>query len=151
MKHDQDKPNFSLVPMQILTDIARVREFGLKKYKDPNNWKNVSIDRYTSAAMRHLIAFIEDPDSTDLESGLSHMSHVACNVAFICALLDQNKPQPDKPQPLDLLKEVHALRPDNLINKPYEVGLFNGLEVALSIFEDRQPDFRTLDTTTPVD
>lgn len=86
IKADKGKPKISLVPLQILTDVARVREFALKKYKSANSWKNVEIERYRDAMLRHMIAYIENPKGVDSESGLPHLSHLACNVAFLCEM-----------------------------------------------------------------
>lgn len=86
IKADANKPKISLVPLQILTDVARVREFALKKYKSANSWKNVEIERYRDAMLRHMIAYIENPKGVDSESGLPHLSHLACNVAFLCEM-----------------------------------------------------------------
>ena len=36
-KNDQGKLKLSLVPRQIIRDIAAVRMFGTEKYKDPEN------------------------------------------------------------------------------------------------------------------
>lgn len=86
-KTDAGKPRLSLVPLQILYDIAAVREFAVNgKYKDPDNWKQVSVERYRDALMRHLCAYITNPAGKDEESGLPHLYHIACNVAFLCAL-----------------------------------------------------------------
>lgn len=85
-KDDADKPRLSLVPMQIMFDVAAVREYGTKKYRDKDNWKTVSADRYREAAFRHFLRFLDDPDGVDEESGLPHLSHLACNIAFLCAL-----------------------------------------------------------------
>ena len=86
MKYDNGKPKLTLVPTQILVDIARVREYGIEKYKDPDNWKRVEIERYRDAAFRHFIAYINDPYGVDDESGLPHLSHLACNIAFLCEM-----------------------------------------------------------------
>lgn len=85
-KDDKGKPQCRLVPSEIVRCIARVREFGLKKYGDPNNWKNVEVERYQDAMYRHLLAYIDDPKGKDEESGLPHLWHLACNVAFLCEL-----------------------------------------------------------------
>lgn len=87
-KADAGKSRLSLVPMQILFDIAEVREYGCRKYKDPDNWKRVSIDRYLDALLRHTIAFVRDLNGNDAESGIKHYKHVACNLAFICELME---------------------------------------------------------------
>lgn len=85
-KADADKPQLTLVPRQIIFDIAEVRMFGATKYGDPDNWKKVEIQRYRDAAFRHFMAYLDDPDGTDAESGLSHLAHLACNIAFLCEL-----------------------------------------------------------------
>lgn len=86
IKADNGKPQCRLVPSEIIRCIARVREFGLKKYCDPNNWKNVEVERYQDAMYRHLLAYVDDNKSIDEESGLPHLWHLACNVAFLCEL-----------------------------------------------------------------
>ncbi len=85
-KADAGKIRPTLVPVEIIEDIAEIRGFGLKKYSDPNNWKRVEIERYRDALCRHLIAYLKDPKSKDAESGMEHYKHMACNMAFICAL-----------------------------------------------------------------
>lgn len=86
-KADKGKPKLSLVPPQIIRDIARIREYGTNKYGDPDNWKKVEVERYIDAAYRHFIAFAEDPTSIDEESGLPHLWHCECNMAFISEML----------------------------------------------------------------
>ncbi|MBQ2427051.1 MAG: hypothetical protein II264_00990 [Ruminococcus sp.] len=86
IKSDAGKPRLSLVPTEIINCISRVREFGVKKYPDPDSWRRVSVDRYHDALFRHVIAYIENPSSVDIESGLPHLWHIACNVAFLCEL-----------------------------------------------------------------
>ena len=85
-KHDAGKLPLSLVPMQIVRDIAEIRRFGVEKYRDPDNWKKVEKQRYIDALLRHLLAYLEDPDGVDEESGIKHYKHVACNLAFICEM-----------------------------------------------------------------
>lgn len=86
LKRDAGKLQLTLVPTQIITDIARVREFGVAKYHKRDSWKQVEIQRYRDALFRHLLLYLNDPKGVDDESGLPHLSHVACNVAFLCEL-----------------------------------------------------------------
>jgi len=86
IKADNGKPRLSLVPMEIIRNIARIREFGLKKYKEKESWKSVEVERYRDALLRHTLLYIEDPYGLDDESGLPHLWHLACNVAFLCEL-----------------------------------------------------------------
>ena len=85
-KADAGKLQISLVPTGIIREIARVRMYGTKKYGDPENWKKVEKERYKDALLRHILAYVDDPDGVDDESGLPHLSHVACNVAFLIEL-----------------------------------------------------------------
>jgi uncharacterized Fe-S cluster-containing MiaB family protein len=85
-KADSGKLRLSLVPTEIIRNIAVIREYGNKKYGDPENWRTVEVERYRDAAYRHLLAYIDDPASVDDESGLPHLWHLACNVAFLCEL-----------------------------------------------------------------
>lgn len=85
-KRDEGKLQISLVPMQIVRDIAEVRMYGNRKYGDPENWRQVEKQRYIDALLRHLLAYLEDPNGVDDESGIKHYKHVACNLAFICEM-----------------------------------------------------------------
>lgn len=86
-KRDGGKLQLSLVPMQIVKDVAEVRMFGNRKYGDPDNWKSVEIRRYIDALLRHTLEFVRDIDSVDAESGIAHYKHMACNMAFICEMM----------------------------------------------------------------
>lgn len=89
IKRDAGKPELSLVPMtELLNAIARVREFGTySKGYSKESWRNVEISRYVDALLRHTIAFADDPTGCDEESGLPHIDHIACNVAFLLTLM----------------------------------------------------------------
>ena len=87
-KADSGKAQLSLVPRKIIWDIAKVRMYGNKKYKDPDNWRHVEPERYRDAAFRHFLAYLDDPDGTDEESGIKHLHHLACNIAFLCEMED---------------------------------------------------------------
>jgi hypothetical protein len=86
-KADAGKPRLSLVPRQIIWDIAAAREYAVNgKYRNPNNWRRVSVERYRDALYRHFMKYLDDPTAVDSESGLPHLYHIATNVAFLCEL-----------------------------------------------------------------
>lgn len=89
-KRDEGKPKLTLVPRQIIFDIAEVREYGNRKYGDPENWRTVEKERYKDAAFRHFMAYLDDPNGVDAESGISHLKHLACNIAFLCEMEAHN-------------------------------------------------------------
>lgn len=81
-KADKGKLPISLVPMFIIKCIAVIRKYGEEKYHAPNNWVLVDKQRYVDAMWRHLIAY-QEGEIYDKESGLPHLWHAACNMAFI--------------------------------------------------------------------
>lgn len=82
-----NKLDLTLVPPTIEVEIAKVREYGVKKYKNKRSWVNVPINQYFQALLRHVHSmreygiFCHDP-----ESHLMHLSHAACNIAFLIEL-----------------------------------------------------------------
>lgn len=85
VKHDADKVRFDLLPRAVLRGIAAVMTFGARKYS-AYNWQLVELERYLSAADRHLNAALSG-EALDPESGEHHAWHYACNAMFIAWLL----------------------------------------------------------------
>ena len=56
--------------------------YGNEKYHDPENWRQVEPQRYQDALYRHWLAYLKG-EKCDLESGLPHLWHLACNAAFL--------------------------------------------------------------------
>ena len=81
-KADKGKLELSLVNPELVKAVAEVRMYGTKKYGDSENWRKVEPKRYVDALYRHLLAYIEGSE-VDEESGLSHLSHMACNISFL--------------------------------------------------------------------
>lgn len=90
-KADYGKEELTLVPRRIIHDICAIRMYGNKKYGDPDNWKQVEPERYRNAAFRHFLAYLDDPYGNDAESGLPHLWHLACNIAFLCEMEDSDE------------------------------------------------------------
>ena len=82
-KADQGKPHPSWVPVSLIEGVMAVREYGNRKYHDPDNWKQVEPERYWQALLRHTLEIWEDPYAVDQESGLLHLEHLCCNAAFL--------------------------------------------------------------------
>lgn len=91
-KADRGKPHPSWVPVALIEGVMAIREMGTKKYGDPDNWKQVEPERYHQAMLRHILAAWNDPYKRDPESGLFHIQHVACNIAFLLEMKkEENK------------------------------------------------------------
>ena len=84
-KADSGKIRPTLVPPSLVWAVAQIREYGCMKYKDPDNWKRVEPQRYRDALYRHLLAYFSG-ETNDEESGLPHLWHAACNIAFLIEL-----------------------------------------------------------------
>lgn len=91
IKADKGKLQISLVPTQIIRDVAEVREYGVAKYGARESWRKVEKERYIDALCRHLLAYIDDPEGVDEESGIKHYKHMACNMAFLCEMEQDDK------------------------------------------------------------
>lgn len=84
-KADAGKLRLTLVPTKLVWAVAAVREYGCRKYSDPDNWRRVEPQRYRDALYRHWQAYL-DGEKRDPESGLPHLWHLACNAAFLIVL-----------------------------------------------------------------
>lgn len=82
------------VPMNLVLDyfphaleeLGRVCDFGAQKY-GAYTYKEVPVDKYIAALMRHLIA--SRKNTRDGESDLLHWSHVAWNAMVITQILKE--------------------------------------------------------------
>ena len=109
-KADAGKLPLTLVPLEIIRNIAEVRRYGKNKYGSSENWKTIEPERYRDAMFRHMLLYLEDPYGVDEESGLPHLWHLACNVAFLCELeKDKLKPRQDGVN----LKDIKCLNLSN--------------------------------------
>lgn len=82
-KFDQNKVPMELVPLDAVSEIAKVLGHGAKKY-GANNWQHLdnAQKRYLGATLRHLTAY-QKGEKKDPESGLSHLAHAGCNILFM--------------------------------------------------------------------
>ena len=90
VKADQGKPRPTLVPVSLIKAVTAIMEYGCKKYHDPENWRKVEPQRYRDALYRHWLAYLGG-EETDKESGLPHLWHLACNVAFLIEFQEKSK------------------------------------------------------------
>ena len=77
---------FDLIPISALTQLARHYGVGARKYAD-NQWrKGYEWSKSYAALMRHMTAHW-DGETHDPESGLPHLAHAGCHVAFMLTWL----------------------------------------------------------------
>ncbi len=95
VKHDQGKPDLSMVSYELVEQVALVRMFGAKKYAR-NNWKKgFLVTRSCAAALRHIFLFLRG-ETNDSESGLSHLAHAVCSLEHAIYDMKHNKQNDDR-------------------------------------------------------
>lgn len=81
-RYNSGKIRFGLLSIPALWEVAKVLEFGAKKYA-PWNWtKGLSWSDCYNSLQRHMNAWYLGEEK-DPETGLSHMAHVLCNAMFL--------------------------------------------------------------------
>jgi len=97
VKHDQDKLPMHLIPPELLGGVAHVLDFGQRKYGARNWERGMAWHRPYAALLRHLMAWWECED-TDPESGMPHLWHAACCIAFLMAYEQRKIGLDDRPK-----------------------------------------------------
>lgn len=100
IKHDAGKPRYDLIAPSLLEEVARVLEFGARKYSD-RNWEypGFRYGRPFASAMRHLWAWWGGED-LDPESGLPHLAHAASCIMFLIEYEKTGAGEDDRPHKL---------------------------------------------------
>lgn len=80
-KFDHGKTMWDLLPYDQIEKVAEVMTHGAGKY-GAESWKKVDKARYEAAFMRHYVAW-KKGNLLDKDSGLTHLSHAACNMLFL--------------------------------------------------------------------
>jgi hypothetical protein len=124
-KLDQGKPPLDLIPYEALEEIARVLDFGAKKYARANWAKGIEYSRLISGILRHVNSFNAGQD-VDPETGISHMAHAGCGIMFLL-YMEKNRPDMDD-------RWVKALSPKSVA--PLGRSLLPGVDEALQLVAD---------------
>ncbi len=85
LKHGGGKFRLDLVPAELIEAVGAVMTHGAEKY-GIDSYKRVEPTRYRAALMRHICKWLKEPHGVDEDSGLPHLYHIACNVAFLLEL-----------------------------------------------------------------
>lgn len=94
-KHDNGKPDLSLIPPAGLMEAARVLNFGADKYGRYNFMGGFKRTRLIAACFRHLYAYTWGEDK-DPESGLSHLGHALCCLLMLCQIIEAGTDEDDR-------------------------------------------------------
>lgn len=82
LRFNSGKPPLHLLAGEWQLEVARVMDYGAKKYA-PNNWrKGGPWCEHLASVQRHILAF-QNGEDKDPETGLSHLAHGICGLFFV--------------------------------------------------------------------
>lgn len=84
------KLRMDLITPEMMIGLAKVLDYGTKKYADRNWEKGIPFMTSVASILRHLTAFIQGID-TDEESGLLHIEQVMTNAGFIVTQMHRGR------------------------------------------------------------
>jgi len=127
IKYDGEKPKMHLLPPKALIEVAKVLTFGAQKY-DEENWRKLDNlqSRYSSGALRHIFAHIDD-EEIDPESGLSHLAHAVCCLLFKLEIELENGKS----------KEKELREPDGCKHRASDSSFESDILYSKSYYEER--------------
>lgn len=96
VKFDQDKARYDLIPPEVEEALARVLTYGAAKYSERNWELGMKWGRPYAALRRHMAAWWAGQD-LDPETGMSHLWHAACCIAFLVAFEARGTGTDDRP------------------------------------------------------
>jgi hypothetical protein len=97
VKHDHDKVGMHLLPPELLEGVASALDFGADKYASRNWELGMAWHRPFASLMRHMWAWWRGEDA-DPESGLPHLWHAGCCIAFLIAYEQRKIGTDDRPK-----------------------------------------------------
>lgn len=96
VKFDDGKLPYDLLPPELLEAVSSVLAFGAKKYS-ARNWElGMDWSRPFAALMRHMWSWWRG-ENTDPETGMSHLWHAGCCIAFLITYEQRKVGKDDRP------------------------------------------------------
>lgn len=81
VKHDDGKPDFTLIPQEALLEVAKAFTHGATKYGKDNYSLGTNYRRYVAAAQRHINQWLRGEDID--ESGTNHLSNAISSLMMV--------------------------------------------------------------------
>ena len=77
LKYDENKVDWSLIPVEAMEEVLKVFQYGERKYARWNFRNGFNSNRLIASCLRHVTSWQKGID-LDEETGLSHLSHAVC-------------------------------------------------------------------------
>lgn len=106
-KYDSGKPNLAVLfdAPKALAEVSKIISYGAEKY-DRKNWRSCpDNERFISATLRHLSAYLSG-EKLDVESGLPHLAHAITSLLFV---LDIEQAEERKEDTKEVAKDKEPL------------------------------------------
>ena len=85
VKHDEGKPQLSLLPFEALAEAAQAFAFGAARYGRQNYTKGMPVTRPVDAALRHISKWANGED-IDPDSGCTHLGCALASLMMAVAI-----------------------------------------------------------------
>jgi len=99
LRDNKGKPNLAIVPMSLNVAVAEVLQRsstdGGGKYPMHNWRKGLYFVATASCALRHIYKWLAG-EELDEETGLHHLKHAACNIAFLLEYIETHPELDDR-------------------------------------------------------
>lgn len=82
LRYNNGKAELHQVPSSLTFAVAKTLMYGAQKYEKGNWRKGMSWMTVYDCLQRHMLKWL-DGEECDEESGLPHLYHAACNIAFL--------------------------------------------------------------------
>ncbi len=83
LRYNSNKPTMSMVPLEVVREIAKVFDYGSKKYPERDNWKKgFAWQSLLDSCLRHLTDWQTGNDLDD-ESKLNNITMALCNLTML--------------------------------------------------------------------
>lgn len=89
IKDDKEKPRVSMIPTDVLMDIAKAFTYGANKYGEYNYSLGIEYTRLYDAAQRHMNSWIMGEDID--ESTNHHIDHAIASLIMLKHQINNNK------------------------------------------------------------
>jgi len=117
---DDGKPHLSLIDPLFLREVGKALTIPTVSGKyAPHNWRNgIEVSRLLNSTLRHINDFNDGVDN-DVETGVSHLAHAACNLMFALRMMKDRPDLDDRYRAAAPIPQDHTRPPDGVIPPGY--------------------------------